>query len=252
MTSSIYGERFYDWVNMTSRRSAELVVPIVKEQVAASSVLDVGCGQGAWLSIWAKSGVGRVFGLDGEHVDTNHLLISLDQFMAADLRHGWCLDDRFDLVQCLEVAEHLPQSDAEALVRRLCNQGDVVFFSAAQPGQGGAGHVNEQFPSYWAELFSRQGFAPFDSIRPMLGGQKAVAPWYRFNALLFANSRGAERLSAPALRCKVANFAELDGVGDLGWRLRCAVLRYLPVRVVTRLSELRYRLVLLFQNHQAN
>lgn len=53
------------------------------------------------------------------------------------------LHRRFDLVLCLEVAEHLPASAADTLVRSLTGLGNVIAFSAAIPFQGGANHVNE-------------------------------------------------------------------------------------------------------------
>jgi|SoiMethySBSTD1v2_1073268.scaffolds.fasta_scaffold943410_2 hypothetical protein len=37
---------------------------------------------------------------------------------------------------------NLPASSAAMLVARLCRHSDVALFSAAQPGQGGEGHVN--------------------------------------------------------------------------------------------------------------
>jgi SAM-dependent methyltransferase len=248
MDASIYDRRFYDWVNLTSLKSAEIVIPLVNTQVAPSSVLDVGCGQGAWLSIWAKTGVHDVFGIDGTHVDLDDLLIPRDQFQSVDLRHPWGVNRRFDLVQCLEVAEHIPKSDAKALIERLCEAGDIIFFSAAQPGQGGAGHVNEQAPSYWAELFAMRGYIPFDSLRPLLSAKREVAPWYRFNAMLFANERGSAGFSASALNCAVSRFDDLDSAGDWGWALRRALLRRLPVGAVTLLSALRYRIVLLLRS----
>ena len=41
-----YDTRFYDAVDQTSLRSARVVVPIVMELVAPTSVVDVGCGAG--------------------------------------------------------------------------------------------------------------------------------------------------------------------------------------------------------------
>jgi hypothetical protein len=60
---------------------------------------------------------------------------------------------RFDLVQSLEVGEHLPLSAAETLVDSLTTASDRVLFSAAVKGQGGEFHVNEQPLAFWQELF---------------------------------------------------------------------------------------------------
>ena len=52
---------------------------------------------------------------------------------------------RVDIVSCFEVAEHLPQRYASAMVHLLVAQRpSVIFFSAATPGQEGIHHVNCQ------------------------------------------------------------------------------------------------------------
>ena len=61
---------------------------------------------------------------------------------------------RFDLAISLEVAEHLAPQRSESLVRDLCALADVVLFAAAVPFQGGAGHVNERWQSWWAQRFT--------------------------------------------------------------------------------------------------
>lgn len=240
--ANAYDTRFYDWVNMTARRSARIVLPIVAGACRPASVVDVGCGEGAWLSVWRELGVHDVFGLDGAHVEPARLAIARENFRAADLSRAFSAPRRFDLAQSLEVAEHLPRASAEGFVASLCTLSDVVLFSAAQPGQGGERHVNERTPGWWAGLFERQGYVAFDAIRAGVSGDSRVDPWYRFNTILFANRAGEARLSpaARALRCAPQDLGE---GGDLAWKLRRAALAPLPEPVVTGLSRLRYRLV---------
>ena len=57
----------------------------------------------------------------------------------------------------LEVAEHLSPGRAESFISDLCQAAPVVLFGAAIPGQGGVGHLNEQWQSYWANLFEACG-----------------------------------------------------------------------------------------------
>jgi hypothetical protein len=123
----------------------------------------------------------------------------------------------------------------------LCAHGDVVLFSAAQPGQGGERHINERWPSYWAKLFSENGFAAFDCIRPLLAGNRTVDPWYRFNMLIYANQTGEARLRANARESRVKRLSDLDNSGDLLWNLKRMLLRPLPEPAVTVLSRIRYR-----------
>src|SRR5215469_5512003 len=133
-----YGETFFKWVNLTARRSALAVLPLINDEVRPSSLLDVGCGHGAWLAVWSELGVQDQLGLEGAHVGVDSLLlIPRERFRIVDLSGAWHVGRRFELVQSLEVAEHLPAESAEVFVRCLCAHGDIVLFSAAQPGQGG-------------------------------------------------------------------------------------------------------------------
>ncbi len=51
-----------------NRESAEHIVPLVSSLIHPSSVVDVGCGSGAWLDIFQKYGTERILGLDGNNV----------------------------------------------------------------------------------------------------------------------------------------------------------------------------------------
>lgn len=66
-------------------------------------------------------------------------------------------------VLCIEVAEHLPQQVADQVIQSVWRNtlpGGHVVWSAAQPGQGGVGHVNCQPPDYWRALACEQGLEP--------------------------------------------------------------------------------------------
>ena len=67
-------------------------------------------------------------------------------------------------------------------------------FSAAIPGQGGTGHVNEQWPSYWRDLFEAEGFEVSGALRFEFWNDDRVENWYRQNLLIAARPElaGAE------------------------------------------------------------
>jgi SAM-dependent methyltransferase len=239
----IYDEKFFTWVNKTARCSARIVLPIVREIVEPSSVVDVGCGQGGWLSIWNEMGLNDVRGYDGNYVDQARLLIDPSRFISCDLEKPLQIDRQFGLAQCLEVAEHLPPVAAEELIRSLCNLSDIVLFSAAQPGQGGERHINERLPSYWAQMFRNHGYFAFDCVRPHLVHEMDVSPWYRYNPIVFASPSGMKRLSPEALALQCQNAQDLDKTGNMAWKLRLLILRPLPVGVVSWLSRTHYRVV---------
>ena len=71
----------------------------------------------------------------------------------------------------MEVAEHLPREKASVFIDTLTKHSGIVLFSAAVPGQGGTYHVNEQWPKYWNELFSRSRLSMRRLLtRYLLGG----------------------------------------------------------------------------------
>lgn len=187
MTTTVYDAAFYDRQIEGSVRSAAAVVQIVMSLARPKSVLDVGCGLGGWLAAFRDAGVERIQGVDGGHVDQTRLRIPREYFHAQDLGRPLETPGRFDLAMSLEVAEHLPAERAASFVEDLTSRAPLVLFSAAIPFQGGAHHVNEQWPSYWAGLFERHGFRPIDTIRAKVWRDPSVMWWYAQNTLLYAS-----------------------------------------------------------------
>ena len=201
MTGKDYSSTFYSAYADDSLTSAREVLRLVQQIVDPKSVVDVGCGIGTWLKAWMELGVADVLGMDGSYVRREELLIPPDRFKGVDLSAALAPAGRFDLVQSLEVAEHLPEARAEDFVKFLCSLGDVVLFSAAIPYQGGTHHINEQWPEYWAELFARRGFVTLDVVRDLVWDNRQVSYYYAQNAFLFVRPErmGALRLPDNAL-----------------------------------------------------
>ena len=68
---------------------------------------------------------------------------------------------------------------------RKTDASDAVLFIAAYSRQGGTNHINEQPHSYWAHLFAKHSFVPFDLFRPVFWGNKVVCFWYRQNVFMY-------------------------------------------------------------------
>jgi SAM-dependent methyltransferase len=185
MPESPYTSANFDPSREPIRNSARLVVPIVVDQLQPGSACDVGCGPGTWLSVVQEHGIEDVLGIDGDRVESEDLEIPAERFIVADIPQGLSLERRFDLALCLEIAEHLPREAAADLVRGLVQLAPAVLFSAAIPGQGGVGHVNEQWPDYWAGQFRCFGYLPVDCIRPRVWHEPHVLFAYAQNTILF-------------------------------------------------------------------
>jgi hypothetical protein len=173
-----------------SRVSAWHTVPILLNLFEPDTVIDVGCGDGAWLAVFKSKGV-DVIGVDGPWVSQDDLLIPKSDFIATDLARSALreriegLDRTFSLCLSLEVAEHLPSDCSDGFVSLLTKLSDIVLFSAAIPGQGGTNHINEQWCSYWITKFEEHRYVVSDVVRAVLWGNTSIEPWYRQNMLLF-------------------------------------------------------------------
>jgi hypothetical protein len=232
MAEHVYNTDFYDYIDDGSRASARTVAPLLRAEMTINSLLDVGAGHGAWAAEWMAAGVADVLAVDGDYVTVDRLQVPPAHFQAHDLTTPLALSRTFDLVQSLEVAEHLPADKAAMFVETLTRHGDVVLFSAAVPHQGGEHHVNEQPPEYWRQLFAARGFAPFDWLRPRIADQAQVKAWYRFNSFVYANAAGQARLSASVLAARIADGTPLSMGGDFAWNARRAMVRLIPTALV--------------------
>lgn len=183
-----YSRAFYRALGATSERSARQILPLLLELAPVASVVDIGCGDGGWLAVARTAGIADILGLDGPWIDEAALKIPLVNFQRTPLDQRVDFGRRFDLAICVEVAEHLPPERGVSLVEDLTRLAPLVLFSAAVPGQGGTEHLNEQWPAYWAALFTERGFRAIDIFRIRLWDDPSVAFWYKQNLLLYADA----------------------------------------------------------------
>jgi SAM-dependent methyltransferase len=241
-----YDSEFFDFVDASAGKSARRFIELLEQSVFAArrvaDVLDVGCGRGVWAAEWLRRGA-RVLGIDGDYVARDTLLIPRECFLAADLSQPFNARTRFELVQCLEVAEHIAPEAADTLIDGLVRHGDVIVFSAAVPGQGGEHHVNERGYGYWRDMFWARGYEMFDAIRPLLMHELDVEPWYRYNSFVYATRAGAERLSAQARAHHLAATQAVPNIAPLTWKLRCRAVALLPPETANRAARMKHRLM---------
>jgi SAM-dependent methyltransferase len=246
MNAEIYDSNFFSDIKAKSRRSAEIIVPLIVDLVSPRSVIDIGCGTGTWLTVFKAHNIDEITGVDGHWLQDEMLLIPKSCFLARDLTQNLNIERRFDLAVSLEVAEHLDRKYARHFVSTLVNLSSVILFSAAIPFQDGTHHVNEAWPDYWAKLFGEHEYVPIDCIREKIWNNEDVAWWYAQNILVFADKQHV--LKHPKLqrafdRTRVSQLSivhpgmHLDAIKRLEFALRDPgpkqVLRMLP-RIMTK------------------
>ena len=159
--NDLYGNRFFRRRNRRHNEEIE-AAKIIYQTFQPERVFDVGCALGSYLLAFKRlgcevSGCDKYFDNAKKYCDPE----ILPNLYGADAGLFWedSVEERFDLVECIEVAEHLPQTNALNLVCNLCRASSkYIFFTAAQPGQRGTGHINCREKEYWIKMFNLFGF----------------------------------------------------------------------------------------------
>jgi SAM-dependent methyltransferase len=212
----VYDSSFFDAQWEGSRASARVVLPLLFQIWRPRSVIDFGCGRGAWLAACDELGVQRLVGIDGEWAAKAGLCAPRIEFQARNLNSEVKLGETFDLAISVEVAEHIEPSASDKFYLSLTGLADAIVFSAAFLGQPGADHINTRPHSFWAEKFRAGGYAIFDLFRPRLWGDDRVEPWYRQNAFLYVKpAHPLMPLLQAAGERPLANLAFVDCVHPL-------------------------------------
>jgi SAM-dependent methyltransferase len=238
-----YDSLFYEYQREGALLSARSLLPVVIDTLEVESVLDVGCGAGSWLAAYRDLGVVDCIGVDGDYVDRSLLMVDARWFNPRDITKPFDFSRQFDLVQCLEVAEHIPPRACDTLVDNITRHGRRVLFSAAVPGQGGEDHINERPYGFWRDKFATRGYRLFDFVRPRTIDNPAIEPWYRYNVLFFAHDSVADSLPADVAATRVAERAPIRDFSPLSYRLRKLLMRSLPAAAVSRLAVWKHKLV---------
>lgn len=228
-----YDSNFYQYINTGSRKSAQRILPLLLQHLDVKSVVDFGCGQGAWVQVWEELGIETVIGLDGEYVDTKNLLFNIANFIPTNLTKAVSLGRKFDIVQSLEVAEHIPERNARQFVQNLTDHGSIILFSAATPGQGGENHINEKPYEYWRDIFYEKGYFLLDYLRPRIQEDKDIEPWYRYNTFLFIDSDILKQLPEELRQSLREKNTSIPDVSPILYKCRKAVLRALPSPLIS-------------------
>lgn len=170
----IYNKWTYDMFHRLAVETAPAVVSsVLRRYPDVLSVVDLGAGTGAHVAEFRKQGltcVGYEYSPIARQIAVQRLGVELRPFNLADPESFAGDGVRYDLAMSLEVGEHLPADLGDTLVEACVKSAPLVLFSAAVPGQGGQGHVNEQPRSYWIERFEDRGYRYNESETNALAG----------------------------------------------------------------------------------
>lgn len=135
----------YNHIAIEEKPFADRLAQFIKHIIRPHNVLDIGCGPGHFVESM------RDIGIDAVGIDIDERIGDKPYLFREDI-----LSTKFvaDVCICLEVVEHIHEDHAENIITAISGMfTDTLIFTAAQPGQGGVGHINCQYPIYWHEKF---------------------------------------------------------------------------------------------------
>lgn len=174
-----YTTKYYSEIISGSTKSRDIVYQIPEIYTPGQSIIDIGAGLGFW-----GMGISNYFAVDYK-IPEKLLKIPVENYREWDITSDkpFPFPGKYDLALCMEVMEHVPEEHAERVIKLLTSLSDKILFSAAIPGQGGVGHVNEKFQTYWEALFRKFNYYPL----LQLPDHQDIEIWYRNNACLYVN-----------------------------------------------------------------
>jgi len=127
-----------------------------------ASTLEFGCGLGLYCDFMkTQLDINEVFGIEPEPMGgvfqspSGPTQIAIDIFLD---KHPRSLEQKFDLVMSIEVAEHIPREKHDFLFDFLVSHtSNWIVFSGARVGQGGHGHIAERDEDDWKTEFLKRG-----------------------------------------------------------------------------------------------
>lgn len=174
--------------------AAKTIVPVVAEIIGIpKSIIDLGGGAGAFLKVFKEIGTEKVVSIDHPSIKAKDLLINPDEFIPCNLSQQLPSPIKSELAISTEFAEHISKSRSRSVVEFLTSCSDIILFSSAIPGQGGIGHINEQRPDFWRNLFQSIGYERLDIIRQKIIFDHSIPFWFRQNLFLYVNQQILEQ-----------------------------------------------------------
>ncbi|HEY4099437.1 MAG TPA: methyltransferase domain-containing protein [Gemmatimonadales bacterium] len=171
----VYGSSYFAAVDSDAVTSAGPMADGIARLCSPQRCVDVGCGTGAFLAALRDRHQVEVRGFEYGDVARQYCRSRALEVLPLDLSDAPLAipPESVDLVTSFEVAEHLPARLADRFVETLTSARKTVVMSAAVPGQGGTGHVNEQPREYWIERMQQHRFR-YDSE-----ASRQLSEWWR-------------------------------------------------------------------------
>jgi hypothetical protein len=136
------------------------------------TVLDVGCAKGFLVESLRDRGV-EAYGFDVWEYAIREVRSDIKPYCwVGSATSG--ISKNYDLITCIEVCEHLSESDALSAIRQMTSHTDTILFSSTPSDFSEATHVNVRPIIDWLRMFSQLSFAPKQEFDPSFLAPQAL------------------------------------------------------------------------------
>lgn len=146
---------------------SEVIASMISKSIdKETTVIDLGCGNGAYLRYLLSKDFRSLIGIDGS-IKTSYNIVEFPfsrtqvlQFIKDDLTTPIIFPEQGNVI-CLEVGEHIPKEHENVFIDNVVNHvkpNGMLFLSWAIPGQDGIGHVNCKPNEEVIKIFQDRGF----------------------------------------------------------------------------------------------
>ena len=185
-----YDDRYFKWHRDHTRNYAIKNMDWYIKKFKPHSIIDYGCGIGAYLEAALANKITKIKGFDigGDYVKkyTEKSVQPYIEYVDCTLQMS---TGAYDCAISLETGEHIEPSASDQFVSNIASstkKTGTILFSAAQPGQNGTGHINCQTKDFWKEKFKAHHFVCDQALTLLISREWSVqkAPEYIVNNLI--------------------------------------------------------------------
>lgn len=190
MTKKMSGHGESEWLIKREkyRNDYNKLGQILDSLLDFNTILDIGSANGFFIDYYIdKKDI--VTGIEKENYIKPYLSLSSQKnTIFDDIIIMNNLNQKYDLVTCIEVAEHIDYKDSDKLVEFIVNHAkDYIYFTAATPYQKGNGHINCQSHFFWLNKFRRYDYyINYNLTEELVSNLQSLdkCKWLYYNSLI--------------------------------------------------------------------
>ncbi len=149
-----------DWV-----KGQDKFADIIKNDLKATSVVDIGCGPGGLLESLIKAGV-HCIGIDGNPLNKEFFDKRNPEYKHRfynEYAQNVIPEEKYDLVTCVEVMEHIPDEVNEKILEIWRDKCKMFLFTSTPytttpEFDNQWGHINVKPTDHWIKFFEERGY----------------------------------------------------------------------------------------------